>query len=79
MLFRSTTNPPAISTATYANGSFQLQVAGDLGPSYIIQASTNLTNWDSLYTTNPTVMPFNWVDPNASNYPTRFFRVYYNP
>lgn len=74
-----TTNPPAISTSAYADGIFQLQVAGDVGPSYIIQSSTNLADWESLYTTNPAVMPFNWIDPNASNFPARFFRVNYNP
>jgi len=74
-----TTNPPAISGSSYANGIFQLQVAGDVGPNYVIQGSTNLTDWESLYSTNPVVMPFNWIDPNASNYPARFFRVNYNP
>lgn len=74
-----TTNPPAISTSSYADGIFQLQVAGDVGPNYVIQASTNLTDWESLYTTNPAVMPFLWIDPHASNYPARFFRVNFNP
>lgn len=74
-----TTNPPAISTFTYANGDFALQVTGDVGPNYILQGSTNLVDWESLYTTNPAVMPFNWTDPNVSNFPARFFRVYYNP
>lgn len=74
-----TTNPPAITTSAYFAGVFQLEVAGDVGPNYIIQASTNLADWESLYTTNPAVMPFNWVDPNASNFPARFFRVNYSP
>ena len=74
-----TTNAPTIASSAYVNGIFQLQVAGDVGPNYIIQSSTNLTDWESLYTTNPAVMPFNWFDPNASNFPARFFRVNYNP
>ncbi len=72
-----TTNPPAISSSTFTGGGFQLQVTGDVGPNYIIQGSTNLTEWESLYTTNPAVMPFNWIDPSASNHPARFFRVVY--
>ena len=74
-----TTNPPAISFSSYTNGMFQMQVAGDVGPNYLIQGSTNLTDWESLYTTNPTVMPFLWIDPSTSNYPARFFRVNFNP
>lgn len=74
-----TTNPPAISGSSYANGIFQLQVAGDVGPNYVIQVSTNLTDWDSLFTTNPVAMPFLWSDPSASNFPARFFRVNYSP
>lgn len=74
-----TTNPPAISISSYANGIFQLQVTGDVGPNYIVQGSTNLTDWESLYTTNPAVMPFQWIDLEASNFPARFFRVNYNP
>ena len=58
-----TTNPPAISFSSYTNGMFQMQVAGDVGPNYLIQGSTNLTDWESVYTTNPTVMPFLWIDP----------------
>jgi len=73
-----TTNPPAISSSIYADGAFALQVTGDVGPDYIIQGSTNLTDWESLYTTNPPVMPFNWIDSSATNVPARFFRVYYN-
>jgi len=74
-----TTNPPAISFSAYTNGAFAMQVTGDVGPNYQIEGSTNLTDWESLYTTNPTVMPFNWSDPGASNFPHRFFRVYYKP
>ena len=73
------TNPPAISSAGFTNGIFAMQIAGDLGPNYIIQGSTNLTDWESLYSTNPAAMPFHWIDPAASNFPARFFRVYYNP
>ena len=74
-----TTNPPAISQANFADGSFALQVAGDVGPNYVIQGSTNLMDWESLYTTNPAVMPFSWSDVGSSNFPARFFRVYYLP
>jgi hypothetical protein len=74
-----TTNPPTIVNSSYTQGMFQLQVAGDVGPNYIIQGSTNLLDWEPLYATNPANMPFNWVEPDASNFPARFFRIFYNP
>lgn len=67
------TNPPAISSAGFTNGIFAMQIAGDLGPNYIIQGSTNLTDWESLYSTNPAAMPFHWIDPAASEAFPRVF------
>lgn len=74
-----TTNAPTISGAVYTNGVFQMQVVGDVGPNYRIEAATNFTDWESLGVTNPATMPFIWVDPQASNFPTRLFRVKYTP
>ena len=53
---------------------FQFALTGAPGASYVIQAATNLTGspWVPLFT-NPS--PFTYTDPNASNYPQRFYRA----
>jgi uncharacterized repeat protein (TIGR01451 family) len=68
--------PAVLSGASVINGIFNLTVAGTPGLNYTVQASTNLVNWTSIYTTNS---PFTFTDPNASNYPTRFYRTVSGP
>lgn len=70
---------PTNSGMAYGGGTYQMQISGDIGPDYIIQASTNLVTWESLVTTNPTAMPFVWSDSAADNYPARYFRVLLGP
>jgi uncharacterized repeat protein (TIGR03806 family) len=58
-----------------ANNTFQLSLAGSLGSSYVLQASTNLTDWVNVSTNTPTTSVFNLMDTNTANYPYRFYRV----
>jgi uncharacterized repeat protein (TIGR01451 family) len=65
--------PPQISgNFVSTNGTFQFSLTGTPGQTNIIQASTNLVNWISIYTN---VNPFLFTDPYASNYPVRFYRA----
>lgn len=76
----SSTPPQFTGNLTSTNGTFQLTVGGQSGQSYIIQASTNLVNWVSIYTNPPPyIAPFTFTDANASNYPTRFYRALTGP
>jgi O-glycosyl hydrolase len=70
---------PVISSPTLSNGLFQLSVTGQAGLDYTVQASTNLTTWTNLFTTNPPALPFGWSDPAATNIPQRFYRVLLGP
>jgi hypothetical protein len=70
---------PALQSVSLAGGTFQFQVAGDAGPDYTIQASTNLVNWSPLFTTNSPALPFNWSDSNAASFNQRYFRVLLGP
>jgi hypothetical protein len=46
---------PILTNASYANGQFQCLLLGEADTTYIIQASTNLVNWDPVATnTAPT-------------------------
>ncbi|HEY4415984.1 MAG TPA: pectinesterase family protein [Verrucomicrobiae bacterium] len=70
---------PAISAAAYAGGQFSVAVNGQVGPDYAVQASTNLTDWVTLFITNSPAAPFNWVDVNTNGFALRFYRVKVGP
>ena len=70
---------PQLSTLVYTNGTFSLTVNGDSGHDYIIQASSNLTDWDSIFTNSMPAIPFIWIDPGASNFNRRFYRIQVGP
>jgi uncharacterized repeat protein (TIGR01451 family) len=65
--------PPVISSPVFAGpNSFQLTVTGNPGYPTVVQASTNLVNWVSLYTNTPTFIFTNLI---TTNYPVRFYRA----
>jgi hypothetical protein len=71
---------PAIAAVRFlTNETIQLQVSGLAGRSYILQASTNLSNWISLVTNRPVAAPFYLTDPAAANFPYRFYRIIQQP
>ena len=61
----SVTTPamPQVSGPGYHNGMFSLTVNGDAGYDYIIQTSTNLTIWTSVFTNPMPTLPFTWSEP----------------
>jgi uncharacterized repeat protein (TIGR01451 family) len=72
--------PQLTNTVVNINGTFQLTVNGQPGQEYIVQASTNLINWVSVYTNPPPFnSPFTFTDSNASSYRDRFYRVVTGP
>jgi hypothetical protein len=70
---------PTISSVGLANGQVALQVAGDTGPDYAIQVSTNLVDWTTAFVTNSPAMPFQWLDPGSATLPSQFYRVQVGP
>ena len=70
---------PEISTVVFNSGLFSFSVSGSAGQSYLVQGSTNLTDWLDLFTTNPAALPFTWSDAGASNFTKRFYRVQLGP
>ena len=61
------------------NGAFQVQLSGIAGKSYILQGSTDLSNWISLSTNSPVSSPFDLTDPMATNFLFRFYRAVQQP
>jgi uncharacterized repeat protein (TIGR03806 family) len=70
---------PGLSKPSITSGKFGITISGDAGPDYTIQASSNLLNWSPILTTNPQTTPFLFLDPNATNYTQRFYRVILGP
>jgi len=73
-----TTNPPGFSDILLSSNLLTVDVEGDVGPQYFIEQSTNLSDWEALFSTNPTAMPFRWTT-STTNSPQKFFRVFYTP
>jgi len=69
---------PNIGAPVFGNGQIGLTVSGQVGPDYAVQSSTNLIDWNTLWITNPTVMPFSW-STNAATLPSQFFRIKVGP
>jgi len=69
---------PQLATISVNAGQLALQVSGDSGPDYQIQASTNLVNWSAVFTTNSPAMPFIWTN-NGTGLPMNFFRSVAGP
>jgi hypothetical protein len=70
---------PQLSDFVFSNGTFSLTVSGDPGLDYIVQASTNLTDWTSIFTNHSPIPPFVWTDLVASNFSQRFYRIQLGP
>jgi hypothetical protein len=71
----STLAPHLNSPYVITNGTLTLMISG-ASVSTILQASTNLVNWANVCTGTP---PCIFTDPQASNYPTRFYRALLGP
>jgi hypothetical protein len=55
-------------------GKVQFEFTGNNGRSYVIQASTNLTQWENVRTNVGLSGPITFIDSFA-NFPRRFYRV----
>jgi len=75
--------PPSVPTflsPAIAAGEFQAWISGSLGPDYSIYATTNLSgDWQLLLLTNPATMPFQFTDPEVTNFPQRYYQLLLGP
>jgi hypothetical protein len=69
--------PPVYFTGggVLTNGTFQVQLSGTVNKTYILQATTDFTNWVPVNTNVPLASPFLLFDPGASNFPARYYRA----
>ena len=64
-----------LTSPVYSANRFQFRLTGPAG-TYVIQASTNLTSWTSLATTNLTNGLLDFTDGGTSNFVLRYYRAY---
>jgi uncharacterized delta-60 repeat protein len=57
------------------NGTVRLQLSGEPGRNYGIEASANLTLWDPLATNSSPIGLWEFVDATAASVPQRFYRT----
>jgi hypothetical protein len=56
-------------------GGFGFTVNGVLNQTIVVEASTYLTNWQSIWTNTLSAGSTNFVDPQWVNHPHRFYRL----
>jgi|SRR6185369_11705444 len=60
----------------WSNGVFRARLSGLIGTGpVIIYRSTNLVNWDGIFTNPPVIGTLDYVDPAASNHTAHFYRA----
>ncbi|HLX95565.1 MAG TPA: hypothetical protein VKU37_07465 [Verrucomicrobiae bacterium] len=64
------------SSYNHGTGAFQFSVASASGQTNVVQASTNFVNWIPIGTN---IGPLLFSDPNAKNFPYRFYRIKIGP
>ena len=70
------TPPTIISTTLLSNGHQRLECSGVIGPSYSIQASTDLASWVELTNLTSVINRiFEFEDINAPNFSIQFYRL----
>ena len=70
---------PQLTAPQISAGNFSLTISGNVGPDYTVLASTNLSNWTLLLTTNPAALPFTLYWSVSSNLPNQFYQVQLGP
>jgi hypothetical protein len=67
--------PLLFTSSSFTNHVFQLGFAGVAGSNYVLLATTNFSTWTPISTNTASASLFNLLDPMATNFPYRFYRV----
>jgi glucuronoarabinoxylan endo-1,4-beta-xylanase len=69
---------PVIGPVNLSVGQVSLTVNGPQGPDYTLWTSTDLVNWQALFTTNAPPIPFTVTNTNSTD-PQRFYKFQIGP
>jgi len=75
----ATAERPVMSDPVVESGGWMMTVNGPTDLTYTFEASTNLIEWIPLDSALTPVPPFQWSDPDASLFPSRFYRIWLTP
>ena len=70
---------PRLSAPSLAGGKATVQINGPVGYYYLVDVSTNLEAWTSVFATNAPPLPFAWQDAGTNPFTQRFYRVRLGP
>lgn len=70
---------PKLTGPVMLGNQLGLRADGAPGPDYMIQTSTNLTFWTTVFVTNAPALPFNWTDASPRVFPQGFYRLRLGP
>ncbi len=71
--------PVVLEAQAFTNGQFTLKASGLVGLDYVLQATTEFSNWLNLSTNTPAAVPFELTDPGAGQFSNRFYRLRLQP
>lgn len=70
---------PVLGSIAASSGQVSLVVNGPAGPDYTLLTSTNLIDWQELFTTNSPATPLTLVNTNLNAAPACFYRIQLGP
>ena len=70
---------PSLTAADSGNGQPVIILSGQMGQTYVIEASANLRNWSPISTNVMTGQSIHCVDPDMGLFPQRFYRAVRKP
>jgi hypothetical protein len=68
----------AAGSAGVKPGGFGFTLNGVTNQTIVVEASTNLVNWQPIWTSTLSAVSTNFVDPDSVKYPRRFYRLQSN-
>ena len=68
-----------LASAQIVPAGFRLRSTGPTARTYVLQASTNLTDWEPVLTSFSTDGTLEFVDPKNTTLARRFFRIFLQP